>query len=567
MVAPTTSEQSSAPASDLHTSDLKIEYGPNGLQRLSYGQCSLEDLDRFPADAFHIWHMKMSTLRGDSVSDGQYGWGENHKLRKWDAAGHAWTYEFTWGSIRVQFEQSGSTLNLTVTESNRADSGVILQGAEIFPFGVHFPAPPSTFHDSHSPQLADNTTAPSVVVADFGAGAVASVVSDSRKPLYSGFLPIGQEGTAFTPVISSTAPDGLATFQPHNDRPVRPGETDTFTVSLRFADKGVSPEIIGRDAYVNWAKAWPQELHWPDRRVIGTVYLASSPQGADRGNGFPNNPRRYFNAAGSSDFDVNTRAGLEAFQTRVLHQARTNVENLRKLDAQGVITWDIEGEEYPQSTSYVCAPDTIAETAPEMESIITEATSPYRGVKLDDAYFRIMTEAGFRVGVCVRPQHFTRSADGTARQVSLPETAVAAELIRKMKYAHDRWGATLFYVDSSVGRDGAILDASLFQQVARALPDALVIPEESTFKHYAYTAPFQSFLFHGETGTDPAVRASYPQAFSAILVNDVRSSTLAAKTPKLTNAVRAGDILMTHADYWQENNPAVVRLYRAAKTR
>ena len=365
--------------------------------------------------------------------------------------------------------------------------------------------------------------------------------------------------------MAGTSPDGVAKFLPHLDRPVRPGETDTFTVSLRFAASGKPVGSMARDAYQSWARRWPRTLHWTDKRPIGTVYLASSPQGAvNRPGGYPNNPRRYFQEADAAHFDVRTGDGLAAFQERVLQQAAANVENLRRLGAQGAVTWDIEGEEYPQDTSYVCAPDGLAQTAPEMESIVTKQGSPYFGMKLDDAYFKTMRDAGFRVGVCVRPQHFERHADGTAEQTTLPEADVAAELLRKMKFAHDRWGATLFYVDSTVEPDGRVLNAGIFRQVTSAMPDVLVIPEESTPLFYAYTAPFKTFLFHGDLGTEADLRQAYPDAFSVNLVNDADPAKLAAALPELVRTVREGDILMGHVDYWQANDPVLVRIYEEA---
>jgi hypothetical protein len=545
-------------------SDLKVTYGDSGIKQLSYKGVVLEDLNQYASDAFHIWHMKMTDLSGNVLSSGQYGWGENNNGRNWDAGSKTWTYPFSWGSIQVQFVQDGNTLNMKVTETNLADSGVLLDGAVIYPFVLHFPQLPHGFVDSSYAQLAFNTTGPSVTLADYGSGEVASVVTHVSKPLYSGFQPAGQDSSYF-PIISGTALDGMATFQPHNDRPVAPGQTDSFTVSLRFAPSGMSVASLAADAYQSWTKTWPAQINWMDRRVIGTVYLASSPQGnVNQPGGYPNNPRRYFNDSNASDFNVWTSAGLAAFQAKILQQATNNVENLRKLNAQGAITWDIEGEQYPQDTSYVCEPDKIAQVAPEMESTVVDTASPYFGMMLDDAYFKIMRDAGFRVGVCVRPQHFSLNEDGTAKQVYLPIADIPAELIRKMKYAHDRWGATLFYVDSTVDANGTVLDAEIFAEVAAALPDSLLVPEESTPKYYAYTAPFKSFLFHGDLGTDAMVYSYYPQAFSVNLINDVDAGTLAASLPQLTNAVRHGDVLMTHADYWQANNPTIVQIYQSA---
>jgi hypothetical protein len=551
----------------LAQTDLRVTYGSQGVQTLAYQGIVLEDLSRNASNAFHIWHMKMTDLRGNPATCEQCGWGEKNNGKKWNAATQTWTYLFSWGSIAVQFQQSGNTLNMNVIETNLASSGLILDGATIYPFVLNFPQLPAGFTNITYPQYAYGTTGPGVTTADYGSGEVVAVDPDASKPLYSGYQPTGN-GFAYTPIISSTPPDGLATFHPQNDRPVQPGQTDRFTVSLRFAPSGTATGSLAADAYRNWAQTWPPRLKWTDRRAMGTVYLASSPAAIngkiDQPGGYPNNPRRYFNDGNPSDFDVTTRAGLARFQAKILEQAAASVTHAQRIKAQGIVTWDIEGEEYSQPTSYVCSPDQIAAVAPEMESIITDPASPFAGMKLDDAYFKTMTRAGLRVGVCIRPQKFTLNGDGTAQQRYLPDSAIAAELIHKIAFAHSRWGATLFYVDSTVETTGAVLDASILEQVAQAFPDSLIMPEESTPKYYAYTAPFLSFIFNGALGTDPTIYNYYPHAFSAILVNDVAASTLAASQSRLTTSVSNGDVLMGHVDSWQENNPAIVQIYRNA---
>ena len=264
------------------------------------------------------------------------------------------------------------------------------------------------------------------------------------------------------------------------------------------------------------------------------------------------------------DVNVKSAEGLAAFQQRVLRQALAAAGNLRRLNAQGAITWDLEGEEFPQSTSYVCSPDQIATVAPEMETVIADAGSPYAGMKLDDAYFKILREAGFRVGVCVRPQRFEKDARGRAKQVTLDNDGAAAELVKKIRYAHERWGATLFYLDSTVDGSGRTLPAWVIERAAAAVPDGLLIPEESTLRMARATAPFASFLFHGDVATAARMRAVYPEAFSANLVNDVDSAKLGEHRDELVEAVRHGDVLMVHADYWQSNNDTVMAIYREA---
>jgi hypothetical protein len=451
---------------------------------------------------------------------------------------------------------------MNVTAVNLAGSGVIFDGANIYPLVLHFPQLPAGFGNAAYEQLAFNTTGPSVTVADFGKGEVVDAFANAAKPLYTGYQPAGP-ANAYYPIISGTAIDSMATFFPVNDRPVTPGQTDSFTVSLRFAPSGTSTSTLAADVYGNWAATWPAQLNWSDRRIIGTAYLASSPNSSNinQPDGYPNNPRRYFNDSNASDFDVRTAAGLAKFQALILSQAQKDVTNLAQLKAQGMITWDIEGEQYPQNTSYVCSPNQIATVAPEMDSVIASTASPYHGMKLDDAYFKIIRNAGYRAGVCVRPQHFAINADGTAAQTILANSQVEAEMLAKMQYAHNRWGITLFYVDSDVDVNGGTLSPSIFQALSAALPDSLIMPEESSPKFYAYTAPFQTFIYHTDLGTSADVYNYYPKAFSVNLVNDVDPGLLAQYRPQLTESVRRGDILMVHADYWQANNPTVVQMY------
>ena len=538
--------------------DLQVSYGNNGIQTLSYRGIVLEDVGQSPADAFHIWHMKSSDLQGNPNTIGQYGWGESNNGRSWNASNQTMTYYFIWGSIQVQFAQNGNNLNMTVTESNNANSGILFDGAEVYPLALHFPQDPLKFYGYS--QYAITTTGPGVSVADFGSGVVTSVIPNESMALYGGWKSAGN--ATYSPLMTSTAPDGLATFLPRNDLPVQPGSSLTYTVSLRFTPEGTAADAS--DAYSSFAATYPSQMTWTDKRIIGTAYLSSSSTNSNinQSAGFPTNPRRYFN---DPNVDVTTAAGLNSFQQRVLQQARTNVATLQTMSGQGVMTWDIEGEQYPQSTSYVCSPDQVAVVAPEMESIVTDPTSPYAGRKLDDAYFQTMTDAGAKVGVCLRPQAFVLNSDGTAAQHFLSgNAAIIAGLEKKVQFASSRWKATMFYVDSTVDVNGGTLDPAIFQQLITDFPNFLFIPEESTPRYYAYSAPFYSFLFHTDLGTPQATYNVYPKAFGANLINDVSSGTLAAYRAQLTQSVVNGDILMGHADYPQENDATLVAIYQAA---
>ena len=170
-----------------------------------------------------------------------------------------------------------------------------------------------------------------------------------------------------------------------------------------------------------------------------------------------------------------------------------------------------------------------------------------------------------KVGLCLRPQVFTFGANGTASQVYLQTNAqITANLEAKASYANQRWGATIFYVDSTVDPTGGTLDPAIFQQLITDFPAFLFIPEESTPRYYAYSAPFYSFIFQTSLGTPASTYNVYPNGFGANLVNDASPTTLATYTPQLIQSVKQGDILMGHADYWQANDPALVSIYQAA---
>ncbi|SDF22642.1 hypothetical protein SAMN05444167_1771 [Terriglobus roseus] len=538
---------------------LLVTYGSKGVDRLTYNGTVLADASRFQQDQIHVGHMKLTDGSGRVLTAD--GWGETNQGTKWDAASKTEIYNFRWGTIKIQFSQKSDALEINISESNRPNSGVIFDGASVYPLTLHFPTLPRGFVNANYPQGTSNTSAPSVTVADFGTGQVVDVAPDASKPLYSMLWPTGTGDAAYSVLVSTTTPDGLPEFYPRHDRPVLPGQTDSFRIALRFAPHGVAASTLASDAYSNWSRQYPAEIKWTDRRVIGTAYLASSPkvdQPADAMDGA--NPRHYL----GSGMDLRTPEGQRLFQSRILAKAGEIVRNLRKLNAQGVITWDIEGQQYPQNTSYVCAPDQIAKAAPEMESVVMDTTPPYVGKKLDDAYFSIIRDAGFRVGVCVRPQRFTLLPGGGAQQVQLSEKDAEADMLRKIRYAHDRWGATLFYLDSTVEQNGRPLDAGMFQRLAAAFPDSLLIPEQSTPRHYAYTAPLKSFLFHNETATNADIRTYYPDAFSCILVNDSDAKRLLQSRAALVAAVAAGDILMAHADYWDPANTRIVAMYGSA---
>ncbi len=181
-----------------------------------------------------------------------------------------------------------------------------------------------------------------------------------------------------------------------------------------------------------------------------------------------------------------------------------------------------------------------------------------------DTYFAKFRDAGLRTGLCIRPQKLFHSAAQTLQQ-ELPDDAhVTQILFDKMAYANKRWGCTLFYVDSN-GDPNVPFDPIVFEDLARKLAaahiDALVMPEHRDTRYYDCSAPYVE-LRSGHTGTAPAVRRAYPDAFTVVYTPD---SDFAKYADDLARAVRSGDILLFRAWWDDPDNAAVTKAYGNAE--
>ena len=281
------------------------------------------------------------------------------------------------------------------------------------------------------------------------------------------------------------------------------------------------------------------------------------------------NPRGWFL---DPQIDVQTTNGLARFHDRLLEWEDRSIVILRDMGAQGMITWDMEGVQFPPPITYVGDPTLCSELAPEMAIVA-------------DEYFAHFRRTGLRVGVTVRPQQFRRTLSNAKQEdVSNP----ADQLIRKIGYARQRWGATLFYIDSN-GYPGWPLGSDVIAKVAGTFPDVLLIPEErgsqaalgspdalnagpprsalpafteeKNISYYAVTAPY-SELRKGAYSTPSLVRFFYPEAFSIVNTAD---GFIDARYSELVAAADRGDILMFRSLFPDPANDIVKRIYRQSK--
>jgi hypothetical protein len=448
---------------------------------------------------------------------------------------------FPWGTIACRYTPVGSRLNLAVAVTNT--SSQTIQQLTLQILAVHFPSAPKGWvpNDVH---IGSNTGDPTVITADYGSGEIAVCNEDvAGKPLLVGFP--GRADFSSRPIVFSTAPGWV--LSPYLDnylaRPIAPGATDIYHVSLRFGPSGSSETALAGDLLARFAHAYPQTLHWQDHRAIGTLHLAASETNLHSAT----NPRGWF---ADKSVDVITPAGIAAFQKRVLAYADASVVVLKKMNAQGMITWDLEGEQYPQSTTYIGDPRLLKTLDPEMDKIV-------------DAYFQKFRAAGLRTGLCIRPQRL-KLGPGTAEQEEIADPNEVVQLLYdKMAYANKRWGCTLFYVDSN-GDPNVPYDPAIFQKLTQKLAlngiNALVMPEHKNMRYYAYTAPYAELRL-GVTSTPDFIRAVYPQAFTDIYAPD---GPMTQDHKTLVSAVQRGDILLFRAWWDDSQNAQVQSLYHDA---
>ncbi|MCP9495381.1 MAG: hypothetical protein MSG64_13120 [Pyrinomonadaceae bacterium MAG19_C2-C3] len=484
-----------------------IIIGDKGIQTLTY-----DGTDLLADGEFQVIGATLQTWDGRSVEASM----AHEVVANRNANRVEW--RFAWGTVTCLYRVSAQRVGFEITVANTSKH--ILRSIIIQPLVVKFPRPPRGWI-THYPQLSPNVGAPAVNIADYGDGALAFCNDEIGRSLLTGFP--GRESLSVRPIWISSANIGWLApmLDSFIDRPIYPNQTDRYHVSLRFADTDSSLDDLAPDIKQAFVEANPPQLKWRDRRPIAALFLSSSEMNN------PRNPRGWFN---DRQADLISPAGQREFHERLLAYADQAVRITKSMNAQGMILWDVEGQEYPHATSYLGDPRSLPT---EMQSVV-------------DEFFKKFTDAGLHVGVCLRPQRPVRSTyDAGVFQIETPNAETT--LSEKIDYAKKRWGCTLFYVDSN-GDPNVPFSALIFKRLADKYPDILLVPEHENTNYYAHTAPYQSFFHHGIAATPDAVRDIYPQAFSVIYAAD---GDLDGRRKDLLAAVKRGDILMFNG--WFDN--------------
>ncbi|HKD06970.1 MAG TPA: hypothetical protein VKB79_13790 [Bryobacteraceae bacterium] len=503
------------------------------------------------------------------------------------------TQTYPWGVVATQYRAAGTKLIISVTIQNNTPNTIGRYW--MYPTGLQFPAIPS----NASNNAAFNIDAPSSIWVNYAGGAVDLVNEDVCKPLALGLWQATSPAAASWLISLYVDPgQNLNASWPAINRPIAPGASENFTISLRFGAAGATEQQLAGDIFSLFASTYnrqpgPVNTHKPIARLsFNSSYRPT----------LATNPRGWFN---DPKVDVTTSTGIAAFQSRLLAGADTAITEMQRVGASGAILWDMEGQQYDQS--YIGDPSVAEMLAPELVGVF-------------DTFVNKFKSAGFAIGFTLRPQAFTLQTGtinvsgttvtwaggaqfssawagqpgggeitigarnyviasvqsptmltlsasagaltgvpysyGLQTNVADPETEMKA----KVQYAVNRWGASLFYVDSDLTYSGStITPAQVFKDLTVSFPGVTFFPEWKNTGHYAYTYPFLDAT-NGITAPPTKTMYVYPQAGGLVRVPG--DAQMASAEAALLNSVNAGNILLFDGWYRHPANDIVIQIYQ-----
>jgi len=523
-------------ASLCRAASLTVRYDDQGLTQLRYGDAVLFNAEQWKkTPRVHVQALRIEAP--DDERGYQQIWTPKPTASAFDVKTRQLRQIYDWGELHLVYKSNASRLDMELTLVNRGDKTILNAPVHLLPLDLpHVPANTKTFaRRKLGVQLLEHT---------------ACAIGLRGMAFYPhGEKPLRIEGPsppkdAFHPVVEDHW------FGKPGD-PLKPGTQKTYQCSLVVGPATAKAEDLFPDIYEEHAQQRPMTLRWDDRRPIAAVFLCNPHTGSKT------NPRGWFQ--GNKKIDITTEAGIEVFDQRLSDYADNCIARMKEMDSQGVIVWDIEGQEMPHAISYIGDPRHIDRLAPEMH-------------RHADAFMKKFTDAGFKTGITIRPTEIFRTEKNrwgwNHREVANP----VANMADKIRYAHQRWGCTIFYLDSSVFSQSYIkgmqkprnvpwiMPVKMLRQLHEQFPDYLIIPEFASRDAHAYTAPYGHGNL-GQGGTPAHIRSIWPKSFKVVAV---REQLMATRWNAYVREVADGDVLMFHPWYAARINDYVQAVYREA---
>ena len=422
--------------------------------------------------------------------------------------------EYEWGTLTVRYRLEQKTLRLRLLASNKTKQPIANFRFRLL--GLRLAGRSAELQENGIKNTIDQ---PIAIELKSKSGRLFACYETFYPPVRFGIGSPGDKAGDTYPLIVAGGlmdmPKGAVAAPPAGIPRIPPGETLELDFVLRFAEPDVYRHQVLRDFYKAYQAFQSPMLEWPDRRPIGACFiLREHGKAAPRTGVEGTNPRRLWSPVMDA-VDVFAPHGQAMLRRQFAEMARKTADALKQMDAQGMILWNLEGAFH--GTGWV--------GDPRMQPILSPECS--RG--LDD-YFRIIREAGFRVGCTIRHQQvmwwkgrWIQNAgnvnpngdpilDGYDRLVPKHQPwwtvyPTAQRLSAKIDYAKERWGSTIFYYDVPkistmyLAANGEIKSfrreppAHIYRRIRQDHPDVLIIPEHGKIAaHSAHLAPY------GQTG-------------------------------------------------------------------
>jgi HEAT repeat protein len=526
----------------LWSAPLTATFDDKGLATLAYRDTVLAAPD---AGRFLVF---IANLKKDNEPDVRF-WNPKPAATRFNADTHTLVETYPWAEVSCRYDVDGTTLTLTLTAKNTGE--LPIANLQCIPLRLKLPRTHANLHANAS-ELG--------TLLEHDAGRIGFFADGhGRAQMYlQGW---GNSGKAY-PIITEMVSAPVTAKHPVVDNRyfsnpgtlIAPGESAVLRVRLFFGDADATLARLHPRLNADYAQAHPMTLAWNDRRPIGTIFYAHP------GMHWQTNPRG-FNFGKAAQNDVFSEEGRKQFEEAALAYADRCLANLKAMHAQGVIVWDLEGEEMHHMISYVGDPRRMPEVAPEMDRVI-------------DAFMKKFTDAGLKVGITIRPTEYFEQTPGK-RDWSHREVADPVALMsEKIAYARKRWGCTLFYLDSNVfstdwvkyPREANVpwtMPVAMIKALHEKHPDVLVIPEWSNLEYHRYSAPYASCNI-GQLGSNPVIRGAWPASFQVVAVN---TELLERHWDTYVANVQGGDVLFFPCWYPAAENTMVEMVYREAAYR